>query len=283
VYERSLTITTARPIKIACRLLVVVGMVLLGQQSMAQSPAQPSVGKFRICQPRSDCKASPACNPPQSAGSCKKKFLFTEVDDPACLATRDALTSSYNACIANRNLWVTECEASRKQYELCVGLRGEEIDRCQDDKLEFVRLASEVRDKWLLFLPPEVGVSLALQADAYLKGTISITDWHESLAPKQFIRDELKRQGWVIIVNKPDNLIIFESHSPKRSDLCTWNRVISTAKIAQGLGSDGYCQVLQFQPEFMKMAVQREANRRNTALQLRCPPWGSGGLGKRTR
>jgi hypothetical protein len=214
---------------------------------------------------------SPECNPPRAEESCKKRVVFTEIDDPACLATRAARRSSYDACIASRNLWVSECEASRKQQTLCVELRNQEIQRCQYDKLEFVRLASEVRDKWVSFLPPEVEVSLALQAEGYLKGRISVTDWHESLEPKQFIRDELKRRGWLIVV-RHNNLIIFDSHSPKKGDLCTWNRVIATARIVQGLGSDGYCQVLQFQPEFMKSAVQRETNRRNAALGLRCVP-----------
>jgi len=275
-------ITSARPTKIARWLLV--GMVLLAQPSAPQSPAKPSVGKFRACQPRPDCSKPPVCTPVQGEALCKIKTIFGQTSDPACEATRAARIASYNNCSASRRVWLSECETSGKQSELCAALRSQEIHQCEEDRLEFARLVRLMQDNWVFPIPRQVQASFAKQLNTSLLPGILVTDWHDALSPKQFIRDELKRQGWVVVTATPtsplwnrlgsfdNDLIIFASRIPKKGDLCTWARVLATAEIADGLGADGYCQVLQFQPGFLKDAVQKKAEKLGAALKLRCDP-----------
>jgi hypothetical protein len=238
---------------------------LSAQQSLSQEAPKPNVGKNRPCPAPPDCSSLP-CQPNRDTRSCTREGPFgIRLTDPACEAMKAAQNSAFENCSANANALRAECEASKKQAVLCNAVKSQEIDRCKTDPLEFDRLVTAIRAGWWHSrIPRQIQASLKGEFDPDLMKDMLITDRLRALTPNQFALDALKREGWLTV----NNVVIFASHIPEH-EICPWVQVLVSAAIAADLGADGYCQVLEFQPDFMKEAIDKRAARILSKLNCR--------------
>ncbi len=253
------------------RFIFLFSIIFLSQRaaSAAQDADKPSVGKYRSCQPTTDCTHLIAC-PPMGQVPCPEIKLSPfgpRITDPGCEAMTQARVAGVRNCLANKKAVESECETSNKQAKLCAALKNEEIGRCAPDLPEFDRLTEGMRVGWWKSrIPKQIQSSLADQFSASQMKDIIVTDRPEALSPKKFILDAIQNQGWLTA----GNIIILPSHTLKATDDCTWIRVLVSGKIVGQLGLDGYCQVLQSQPEFLKAAVAKKSSEIFRIKNLRC-------------
>lgn len=247
--------------------------VLVALEAIPQTPATPSVGKFRTCRARPDCSAPPVCNRSVETRSCFRTAFGIQINDPVCEAQKAAnhslMEASYQACMASRSLWIEECNATAKQADLCFNIRNQEIQNC--DTEEFRRVGRTIPKGSRSSVP--VGVQVEFVGFGTAKVSHFVVSEAQRLVPKKgLIREELERQGWVVVEGSAvtEHVVIFRNRIPKGRDLCSWADVVAGIEIVESLGTDGYCQVIKSQPDYMKLAVQQRGDELRTAAHLSC-------------
>jgi hypothetical protein len=263
------TITLVRAIRSASLSVIILA---LAQGAGAAPESLAGVGKYRSCQPVVDCRQHiRACPVEIDGGECKREIelffgLKIVTNDPNCEATKQARAAARLNCETIKAASILECETFNKQARLCAELRVSEITKCENDLHEFVRLENRMRDGWWHSrIPRKIQIFLEDSFSAERMKEALVTDKLRALAPKQFVVDAVQSQGWLTTGN-----IIILPRIPSSVDVCAWIHILASAEIAENLGADGYCQVLQAQPSFLIEAVENRSKEIANRKRIKC-------------